>query len=260
MMNDNATNPDRPLVFTIAFGGYAQRFSSCIASQRAYAARHGYRFEVVSRASFSPRGHEAAWLKLMLVRQALTCHPAVAFIDSDCRVSGDAPGFVSCFESGASLCLAPGLSGRVNSGVIFARPGAIDRLTTMIDAMMRQVPEADQAPYENGHVIHYTKDWPGLTLLSKAWNNTTDEALDDHIRHYCGGEGLRRVYRPTLYERVAWSMYQKQDAVKRKLGLKKFSAEPLDRTVDRLLGDVLRRYPVFGDRPQTTPNAEPVPS
>lgn len=237
----------KPLVFTIAFGGYEHRFASCIASQRAYASRHGYVHEVVSRASFSPRGHEAAWLKLFLLRRALALYPAVAFIDADCRISDQAPGFETCFELETLLCMAPGLSGRVNSGVVFARPGSIDCLTKMIDTMMQQVPEEDQAPYENGHVIHYTRDLPGLTLISKAWNNTSDEAMEDHIRHFCGGEGLRRVYRPTLWERVAWEGYRKVDAVKRRLGAKRFATQDLDETVDRLYDDVLRRYPAFAD-------------
>jgi hypothetical protein len=94
----------------------------------------------------------------------------------------------------AAVCLAPGFSGNLNSGVILVRNDAAARafLERVIGLADTAVPEQDWG--ENGHIIHVGKTHGGVTLLDRRWNNNADPALEDFIRHYSAGGPMRPLY------------------------------------------------------------------
>jgi hypothetical protein len=98
---------------------------------------------------------------------------------------------------GKTLYMATGYTGRVNAGVIIAKKSASTQafLTAVLDHAADEVPPDDRALYENGHVIHYSKDQPFLQILDAKWNNNRDPFLVDHIRHYSAGGPMRKLYR-----------------------------------------------------------------
>jgi hypothetical protein len=123
----------------------------------------------------------------------------VGFVDADCEIRGHAPCFTrhpDFSDGGKSLFLAPGRSGRINSGVMFARNGraSAEFFRAVLDHAEQDVPEEDRAPYENGHVIRFGKNNPHVHLLRhELWNNNS--ALDErsYIQHY-SGRILRKWY------------------------------------------------------------------
>jgi hypothetical protein len=85
----------------------------------------------------------------------------------------------------------------VNAGVIIARKSPDTRafLTAVLDHAADEVPPDDRALYENGHVIHYSKNQPYLQILDPKWNNNRDPYLVDYVRHYSAGGPMRKLYR-----------------------------------------------------------------
>lgn len=191
----------KPLVFSIAVGSYKSLFESCIRTHRAYSARWGYEYLLVEHLPRAVLATEASWLKIGLIRAALeNGYPWVGFIDADCDVRRHAPSFVERFAaigSAKSVFLAPGISGRLNAGVIFARnsPEAIAFFREVEGLSDCEVPApGDRAPYENGHVIHCAKNNPSVgVLIHKEWNNNSVMDRRSYIQHYSGGP-LRQWY------------------------------------------------------------------
>lgn len=183
------------LVFSIALEGYDRLFESCIETQRQYSRRCGYEYVLVDRAPRRLQPEEAAWLKLAFLESALKAgHEWVAFIDADCDVRAGMPCFAEYLESVAddkSIFLSTGYSGRINSGVIFARhtPAAIEFFQTVLARADQEVPHEDRALYENGHMIHYGKNSQQVYLLEhNVWNNNSKLDGQSYIQHYSGGD------------------------------------------------------------------------
>jgi hypothetical protein len=191
------------LLFSIALNGYEQVFRECIASQAEYARKHGYRYVAVTK----PRGllapADCAWLKIACLQKALEAgHDWVCYIDADCEIRENTPAIETLAAAGKYLYMAKGFSGRVNAGLMVARnSGEIRKMiATIMDAADRtDLPEEDRAPYENGHVIHYTRDSEILEIIDGRWNNNIEMDLDDYIRHYSGK--IRQHY-PQLLSRL----------------------------------------------------------
>jgi hypothetical protein len=187
------------LVFSIALNGFEIPFSRCIASQRAYCDKYGYRYVLVRDAPRKLFPTEAAWIKIPLMKAALDGpYEWVVFLDADIEVRPHTPCIVDTLsrEPGKSLFFVHGHSGRVNSGVLIARKhptskAFFDEVLTHADV---KLPEEDRAPYENGHVIHYAKSNPSVHLLDHyLWNNNSILDQRAYLQHYSSGP-LRRAY------------------------------------------------------------------
>jgi hypothetical protein len=125
----------------------------------------------------------------------------VLFLDADCEVRPDCPSIETVYRPGKVVYAANGHSGRPNSGVIIVRnsPEAVAFFRQLLDEAdnAEAIPMRDRAPYENGHFIHYSKQFPLFETLDSKWNNASDSRVRDFIRHYTGP--MRAIYR------VDWS-------------------------------------------------------
>lgn len=196
------------LVFSMGFNGYQRIYARNVATQRAYAERHGMAYEFLSRPFFTPLLMECCWLKVPLILAALERGwPWVAYIDCDVEVRAACPDLRSLERPGKALYMAAGYSGRLNSGVIIVKNtvGVRALFRRILDgAQMRLPPEDDVGWGENGHIIHFAKDSPLLETIPAPWNNNHDPALDDYMRHYSAGP-MRPLYAPRVHER-AWAL------------------------------------------------------
>jgi len=194
------------LVFCVALNGYERIYKSCIESQRKYAARHGYQYRLINRpgnASITA----SAWLKIPLLIEALNKgYKWIAFIDADCLIKPDTPSLQSLEKKDKYLYMGQGFSGRVNSGVIILKQDirVLDLLKRILENSNTEVPEADWG--ENGHLIHYTKNWRGLHILDRRWNNNAEPLLQDFIRHYSAGGPMRSIY-PASTSETIWRLF-----------------------------------------------------
>ncbi|WP_124391975.1 putative nucleotide-diphospho-sugar transferase [Rhodococcus wratislaviensis] len=142
----------------------------------------------------------SAWLKVPLTLRALEMgYENVAYIDADCEVRADAPDFRTVLSDSphASVFMANGRSGRLNSGVMFVRNSAVSRrfYGRVMQSMTEKIPEKDRAglKYENGNIIYCAAGNTDVNIMDARWNNTSQPELQDFIRHYTGP--LRQEYR-----------------------------------------------------------------
>lgn len=192
---------EKILVFSIALEGYSQLFKNCISSQREYCKKYDLDYVLVNKSPRKLLPTEAAWLKLFLLRAALTTNKYswIAFIDADCEIRDFSPLFINDmnkYDDIKSVFMAHGFSGRINSGVILLkkRPGSLKYLNDVINNGDIPVPIEDEALYENGHMIHYGKTNPVVQILeSVKWNNNQTIDEKSFIQHYSGGI-LREKY------------------------------------------------------------------
>jgi len=195
----------KPLIVSMGFNGYQWAYRRNIETQKAYAHRHGYDYVFVEKPAFTRLLMECAWLKLPLMLAALRSgRPWVFYLDSDIEVKRDTPAIETIFCDGMTLYMANGFSGRLNSGVMIARndPALTALLERIVDKALMTVPEEDSVGWgENGHVIHFAKNFAGLQLISSVWNNNCDPEIDDYLRHYSAGP-MRRHYQFTPVEKV----------------------------------------------------------
>ncbi len=215
------TEGPHTLIYSIATNGYAYLFKSYLRSQRDYARKQGYDYVVVRRPRIIWRnsGHDSAWLKIpLMVAALLKGYRWVVFIDADCDVQAECPGVDSVEKPGSCVYVSNGFSGRPNSGVMIVKNSekAMAFFRRLIEASDREdIPAEDWAPFENGHFIHYARQWDGLHILDPMWNNNRDADMDDYVRHYSGqliglrSSGLRcraarRLFRIILRARNAW--------------------------------------------------------
>ena len=194
MKTSHSSAPPRVLVFSIALNLYDTVYQANIESHRRYAARNGYHYTLVRR-PFGLTVRDSVWLKIPLLEAALNAGwDWVLFVDADCELREIAPPVSSVDCHDASVFLARGFSGNVNSGVIIAKntSGGADFFARVWQAADTQVPEQDWG--ENGHVIHFAKNFRGLSILDRRWNNNSDPQLADFIRHYSAGDCMRALY------------------------------------------------------------------
>lgn len=70
----------------------------------------------------------------------------VMYIDADCEIRKHCPAIESLDQSGKSLFVAPGFSGRINAGVLIAWDDlqAISLISLTIDNRKTVLPDSDQ--------------------------------------------------------------------------------------------------------------------
>jgi len=237
----------KTLLYTVALNGYGTSYKAAIRSHEAYARRIGADYVCVTK----PFVHDpaiAAWLKVPLLAAGLSAgRDWVGYIDADCVVRTKAPDFRTDVPAGTTnLYLAEGRSGRVNSGVIFAKnsPESRSYVARILDSMTEPISAEDRAglKYENGNFIFIDRTVARADRLPLTWNNTFDASLDDHVRHFTGD--LRATYR-----RSALDTYLGKA---QKLFARKPGPQPERRSDDfaQALDDVTRRvielYPALG--------------
>jgi hypothetical protein len=190
----------KTLVFSIALNGYSVLFQDCLNSQIRYCQKFGYKYSLIKKLPYALSNADAAWLKLYLLREATKLgYKWIAFIDADCEIREHSPDFRQIMVNSnpkASIFMAQGFSGRINSGVIFLKnaEAAISFLSEVIKHRYEDVPEEDRALYENGHVIHFGRNNPQVQIIdNKMWNNNYDYNKESYIQHHSGGI-LRQQY------------------------------------------------------------------
>ncbi len=234
------------LVFSIALGGYSSLFRECIKSQKDYCQRHDFEYLEIKKSPIKLQPEEAAWLKLFLLREALKCpYKWIAFLDADCEVRPHSPSFVSLIkETGKSIFMGHGFSGRINSGVIFIKNNSesFSYLDTVIKNVHIEVPDEDKAIYENGHMIYFGKNNPNIQIIdSKNWNNNIYFDPESFIQHYSGGI-LREKYFKTHV--LAKRKYKLRKKIKN--FIQKFSDKNQSKNIENLnsiLPNFLKKYP-----------------
>ena len=150
----------------------------------------------------------------------------VMYIDADCEVQQTCPAIDSIYQSDKYLFVAPGFSGRINSGVIIWRSSleSLALISLAIDNRKTPLPDSDTVGRiygggENGHIIHYRKNSPYVQLIDQKWNNNHTPALQDYIRHYSAGWPMRALYTMDVKAKYAWykllcSTYLRKIAIK----------------------------------------------
>lgn len=193
--------------FSIALNGYASRFRSCINSQKDYCKKHEYEYLCIDRLPWNITARQSAWLKVEVLQGLMLAGADfVAFLDADCEIREHTPDFRSIFnDHDSGLRLAPGKSGRLNSGVIFAKRSnsAIKFLQGIISKCDDSVPKEDATQYENGHFIHYGRKWGSIEPIEHIkWNNNSSINSQSYIQHYSGGD-LRSFFDNEKLSRLA---------------------------------------------------------
>ncbi len=239
---------EQSLLFSIAINGYHWEYKKNIESHKAYASRYGYRYVVVDKPSISLLDMECAWLKIALIIEALRAeYDWVAFVDADAEIKANAPPIESLAETGKSIYMAKGYSGRINSGVMIAQKSeeAIQFFTQVLENYDLTLPEEDSVGWgENGHIIHFAKNNPNIKLISRRWNNNDDFFLPDYIRHYSAGP-MRERYVPGLVNHLRFLLSHYYLAVIKRLSRESFSDVNFRRRLSALVKSSLRRYGEF---------------
>ena len=184
-----------------AFAGVARQ---SVPTHAAYAARHGYS-QVVIRGGFDC-ARPSPWSKLMFLRQQLTHHELVLWLDADAAVTGDAD-LSALAPDGLAVLTAAADANGVNAGVMLWRscPAAfhlLDRLWACEDLVHH--PWWDNAALhrlhaESPHLFRlvekrrlnsYGNDWePGDFVLHAAGEPVKDKA--DLLWRASRGLGVR---------------------------------------------------------------------
>lgn len=237
----------KTLLYSVALNGYGTSYKAAIRSHAAYAARLGADYVCVTK-PFVNDPAIAAWLKVPLLETGLAAgRDWVGYIDADCIVRTEAPDFRDAISPGSmDVHLAEGRSGRVNSGVIFAKNSESSRsyVRTIMESMVQPISEEDRAglKYENGNFIYIDRTVAKADRLPLSWNNTYDASLHDYIRHFTGD--LRATYRRSVMDTYLGKA--------QKLFARKPGPQPERRSDEfaKALSDVTRRvialYPTLG--------------
>jgi hypothetical protein len=204
------------LVFSIALNGYSILFKDCLESQKKYCQKFDFQYSIVEKTSYPLTNTDTAWLKLYLLREALKLgFKWIAFIDADCQIREKCPDFRK-FMIGtnpmASMFMAHGFSGRINSGVIFFRnkPEARNFLNQVIKHRYDNIPEENQALYENGHIIHFGKNNPDIQIIDNTlWNNNYEINNTSFIQHYSGGILRHRYLKKNKIRAFVYNVHKK---------------------------------------------------
>ncbi|NKC17567.1 MULTISPECIES: hypothetical protein [Pseudoalteromonas] len=237
------------LIFSIALNGYQIRYRRHLESQRRYAEKMGYEYIVVEKPWVTNLGAECCWLKLYLLRAALTAgYQYVLFVDADAYIQNDCPELTSLVKPDKFLFMAKGYSGKLNSGVMLMKscPESIAWLDQIINAIHEPVSDIDTVGWgENGHVIHFAKGCDGLEVINEKWNNTRSEQCEDYIRHFNYGP-MKSSFLDIIFHRIVFKFSKLM--LRCNLNKKSEMAEKLKKVQERipiLFNRVISEYKVF---------------
>jgi hypothetical protein len=182
---------NKTLVFSIALNGYQWMYKKELSTHKSYANTYGYDYQSITRPSFSALGVECCWLKLTLMRSALSAgYDTIMFIDADATVQENCPALESIFIETKHLYMAKGHSQRFNSGVLIAQntPQIAEWLTRVIESRSQPIEAKNSVGWgENGHIIELSNNCSFICEIEQKWNNTYDHQLNDFIQHKnCG--------------------------------------------------------------------------
>ncbi len=179
------------LVFSIALNGYQWIYRKNLKTHRQYAEKINADYALIDNPKFVSTGTECCWLKIPLILAAFNRgYKSVLFLDADAFVTNSAPDIRLEIDKESDILMAKGVSGRWNSGVIFAINSAktIEFLNEVLARRREDVDIANSVGWgENGHVIQVASEKDGVSELSLKWNNTFACHLDDYIRHFSAG-------------------------------------------------------------------------
>lgn len=187
---------ERVLFITIATGDYKQIYQTCIESHQDYCLQNNYEFLLVDKSPRRLEPCEAAWLKIPFIIKALqTGFDWVLYVDADCEIRRHTPPVIEYLQqqprsAGKSVFVAHGFSGRINSGVMFIKNSAqaLQLFETILANADVSIPAPDNAPFENGHVVHYAKENDTVFLLDHAqWNNNSAYDEKCYLQHFSDG-------------------------------------------------------------------------
>lgn len=199
------------LIVCVAVNGYQFLYRELFESHRAYAQRHGYDYLLIDKPVFCSLGPEVAWLKVLILRFALKQgYIWVVSLDADTSIAADAPPLHSVYQPGKSIYFGPGYSGRLNSGVwiCLANADSIGFVDRVISAVHEPLEIADPIGWgENDYVISVASGSLCTGYLDRRWNNNSDNALHDYIRHYSAGP-LRNQFLPPVADLAAFRVLQ----------------------------------------------------
>lgn len=220
------------LMFSLATYGYDIIWDQCIQSHKQYAHRHSYDYFCINHV---PRGYtndQVVWAKLPLIVEWCKYYDRVVFVDADCMIQKGCPAIQTLEQENKYLYMAPGFSGRINSWVIIGKNSneLIKKFNQITANKETELPQEDSVWWvfgwgENGHMIHYCKDWPHLQLLDKKRNNNHQPDLDDYIRHFSWWGPMRWHYKLSFAGKIQatklfiQTLYKK---IRRKLWLSKW--------------------------------------
>jgi hypothetical protein len=239
----------KTLIFSIAVNGYNLQYSANLKSIVQYADRLNFSRVIVTRPHFTALGMEVAWLKLSLILAALRAgYDWVIFVDADAAIATEAPNILECIDTRKAFFAAHGYSARINSGVmVFKRcTESIQLLETILRHRNMSLPAQDDVGWgENGHVIHFSRQFPLLEILDQRWNNNSDPELRDYIRHYSAGP-MRRHFKVSWPARLGYILCHYGLAVYTRLThfICPASAS-LRPQLATLTASTLHRYPLF---------------
>jgi hypothetical protein len=130
----------------------------------------------------------------------------IFFVDADCSIACSAPPIFSVIDlEYKPLWIAKGKSNTYNSGVVAVANTDITKFffRQLLDNGHNPVPIEDEAPYENGHFIHYLNESKiAGELEHNEWNNNSMLDPKSYIQHYSGGN-LRKYYNSILAPKSA---------------------------------------------------------
>lgn len=241
---------NKTLVFSIAMNGYQWRYNALINSHRRYCEKQGYDYVSVNKPSSTVLGHEVAWLKIRLIIKALEKgYRWVVFLDADTEIKLSAPAVQTLECNDKHIYMAKGYSGRINSGVIIVRNNTASRyfFRLVLDNALTPIPLEDQVGWgENGHIIHYAKQFSNVQIIGNEWNNNHQESEQDYIRHYSAGP-FRNTDNPPLRSMILYKLHHYSlAALKRiKAPYHKISSERFGIRLEKLSEQVEKHFPEF---------------
>jgi hypothetical protein len=246
----SASMKSNVLMFSIGLNGYDIVYSNFITSQRLYAKKNFYEYLIVTHPLWNHQASDSSWLKIPLILAALRKgYEWVFFIDADCDIRLHTPRLESIEVPGKYLYLANGYTGRVNAGVIIVKNTAETQklFESILEKAETSVPRENQAPYENGHVIHYSKGCEFLQTLDLRWNNNMDKKLNDYIRHYSNGSLMRKHYKVTTGGKIVKKVLKFRDRMAKAVGFDFIPQEPLKSRLATLTWFCQKRFPAFSN-------------
>gem|GEM_PF-2793016 len=196
------------LVFSVGLNGYHVGYRTCIETQREYARRIGADYYIATK-PFVRYPALAAWLKLTFMSANLIQgYEEVAYIDADCLVRPHAPDFSETMVATGSIFMAKGRSGRLNSGVIFARSSSESKLflDRVLASATESIPLEARANlrFENGNIIYVDEKYGGVTEIDQVWNNSSIPEMDDYIRHFTGP--MKAEFRAPITDQIQYRL------------------------------------------------------